>query len=157
MVTREKHLHIQKLADDELTPTIHSDIKNYRVLKLMMGWHDDKMFALGTSSANHKMLLLELTMPRASTDKVSVTELTPLPGLSYEDEFAERLSGEERGEKYVLIAALTGTNKRAIYRVRLPGLPLPATSTGSAPSPRPSTPVTSDFWTLQLGTQVFPT
>jgi len=111
--------------EDNSTPVVQTDIKNYRVLKLMMGWHDEMMFALGRPSASHKMLLLEMTVPRPGAEEVSVRELAQLPGLSYDDEFTVRLSGEQ-GEKYILVAALVGANQRAIYRIRLSGPEIPA-------------------------------
>ena len=121
LVTREKRLHIQDLKDDDSSPAIHKDIKNYRVLKLMTGWHDGKMFALGRRPANHKILLLEMTVSQAEVWEVSIGELCQLPGLSYGDEFTERLFGDEQGKKYILVAALVGAaNQRAIYRVPLP-------------------------------------
>jgi hypothetical protein len=119
VITREKQLHIQNLTEDDPTPAIHKDIRHYQVFKLMRGWHDDKMFALGRPSASHRMLLLEMTVPRSTAEEVSVRELAQLPGLSYNDEFTERVS-DEAGEMYVLIAALAGANQHTIYRVRLP-------------------------------------
>lgn len=86
----------------------------------MMGWKDQKMYALGTTSTNQRMLLLEMTVPQSEAEDVCVRELTPLPTLSYDEEFTEMLS-DEMGEKYVLIASLAGGNRHAIYRIRLPG------------------------------------
>lgn len=86
----------------------------------MMGWNDGKMFALGTTSANQRMLLLEMTVPRGEAEEVCVRELAHLQTLSYHEEFTETLS-DEQGEKYVLIASLGGANRHAIYRIRLPG------------------------------------
>ncbi|KAK0630326.1 hypothetical protein B0T17DRAFT_636267 [Bombardia bombarda] len=120
VVTREKRLHIQNLMPNSSTTAFHKDIKNYRILKLMMEANDEKMLALGTTSANHKLVLFELTVPRSDTDEVCMRELAQLPGLSYNDEFTERLS-DGTDEKYVLIAALVAANRRAIYRVRLSG------------------------------------
>ncbi|KAK0631510.1 kinase-like domain-containing protein [Immersiella caudata] len=116
-VTREKYLHIQSLVDDGVSPGVHKDIRHYRVLKLMMD-SDDRLFALGTTSANQKLLLLELTVPRSPIGNVSVKEISTLPGLLYSDEVTQRIS-EEAGDKFVLVAALVAPNRRAIYRVRL--------------------------------------
>lgn len=105
---------------DAFMPAVQLDIKNYRVLKLIMGRRDEKLYAVGRPLASHRMLLLEITMPRPASTEVSVRELAPLPGLSYDVEFTERLS-DEREENYVLIASLAGANQRAaIRRVRLP-------------------------------------
>jgi len=78
----------------------------------------DRLYALGTSSAHQRLLLLELTVPQSLVGNISVREITNLPGLSYNDEFTQRIS-EETGEKFVLVAALVAPNRRAIYRVRL--------------------------------------
>ncbi|KAK3381856.1 hypothetical protein B0H63DRAFT_435372 [Podospora didyma] len=118
VITRENCLHIQNLTESEPIPPIHKGLKNYRVLKLIMDWHDDKMFALGTTPLNQRLLLLELTVPRSEAEKVDIRELAQLPGLSHNDEFTVRLS-DEAGEKYILVAALVGANRRAIYRARL--------------------------------------
>lgn len=129
VVTREKGLHIQKLTPDDTRIAIadpvdiHRDIPNYRVRKLLMAWHDDRMFAVGRTSANHKMLLLEMAVPREQTGPhVVIRELAQLPGLSADDEFVVGLSDEE-GEQYILVAVLAGVNRRAIYRIRLPEEP----------------------------------
>jgi hypothetical protein len=114
-------LHIQKLADGDRTIAINKEIKDYEILRLIMEWHDQKIFALGRASVNQKMLLLELTVPRSETEKVSVKELAQLPTLSYDGEFTGQLS-DEKGDKYVLIASIASANRHAIYRVRLPGI-----------------------------------
>lgn len=95
------------------------DFKNYRVLKLIMGRRDEKLYAIGKPSASHKMLLLEIVMPGPDSEEVSVQELAQLPNLSYDAHFIERLS-DEREENYVLIASLASANQRAaIHRIRL--------------------------------------
>jgi len=120
VVTREKRLHTQSLMADAVMPAVQLDIKDYRILKLIMGRRDEKLYAVGRPLASHRMLLLEITMPRPASTEVSVRVLAPLPGLSYDVEFTERLSGE-REDNYVLIASLAGANQRAaIHRVRLP-------------------------------------
>ncbi|KAH8697600.1 hypothetical protein BGW36DRAFT_169975 [Talaromyces proteolyticus] len=121
VVTREKQLYIRNIIENDPSAAIEKKIKNYRVLRLIMGWRDEKILALGTPSASHKMFLLEMTVPRSENDSVSVTELTQIPGLSYDDEFIEMLS-DESGEKYVLIAALAGAKQSTIYKVHLPGV-----------------------------------
>lgn len=104
---------------NEFSPAIQTRINNYRVLKLMMGWDDEKMFALGTPPASHKMLLLEMTIPRSGTDKIYAKELAQLPGLSCDDEFRGMLSDDKSEQRHVLIATLAGANQCAIYRVPL--------------------------------------
>ncbi|KAJ5512547.1 hypothetical protein N7463_002099 [Penicillium fimorum] len=122
LVTREKQLHIQSLAEVDKTAAIQADIKNYRVLKLMMGKNDEKVFAVGRRAAHHKMLLLEIAMPapqETRTTTITVTELAEIPGLTYSDEFAERIvHGEE--ESVVILAALMGANQCSIYKITVP-------------------------------------
>ena len=101
-----------------------------------------RFFALAAPNASHRMVLLEMRVD-ANQDqhqtwgvdggnKVKVREVAQLEGLGYDDEFTERLcegaddgdrdedeDGEEGGEGYVLVAALVGANRKAIYRVPL--------------------------------------
>lgn len=121
VVTREKRLHIQGLAEVDTHPATQTDIQNYRVVKLMMGWDNQRIFAIGKTQASDKLLLLEMKTPGQSTRNVSVRELAQLPGLSYRDVFVERaVFGKD--ENYVLIAAMMAANQCVIYKVRLPPL-----------------------------------
>lgn len=116
VVTREKRIQFSSFIGAG-TVDVQKDIPNYRILKLMMSSRDDRLFALGSTSAKHKILLLELKVPQSGGD-VTVMELAQLPGLSYGDDFAEMMS-DENGEKYFVIAALLGTNRRLVYGVSL--------------------------------------
>ncbi|KAJ5923408.1 hypothetical protein N7454_008653 [Penicillium verhagenii] len=118
VVTREDTLHIRSLDPVGPIPSVAADIHTYRVLKLMMGWDDKRLFAVGKKAANHKMLLLEMTMPTPRRKETLIKELAELPGLSDDDEFTERLSFQG-DEKFILIAALTNDNRRALYRFRI--------------------------------------
>ena len=84
-------------------------------MKVLTSWEDDKIFALGTQSANNKMLLMEFAIPRPD-EKVEITTLTPLHGLSYGEEFVATLPSQTE-ERYLIISTLRGT----IYKVVLPG------------------------------------
>ena len=117
IVTREKRLQYLTFPGGKPARDVQKDIANYRILKLMMSPRDERLFALGCTSAKHKILLLELKMAQFGGE-VSVTELARLPGLSYGDDFSQMMS-DEKGEKYFLIAALLGTNQRLIYGVSL--------------------------------------
>jgi hypothetical protein len=117
-VAREKRLYIQHLGDDDNTQPIQQDFKRYRIFKLIMSWNDDKMFALGALSANHKIFLLEISVPRAGSVEKPIKELGQLQGLSDNDEFTIRLSREEN-DNYVLVAGLVSSDRRAIYRIRV--------------------------------------
>lgn len=86
----------------------------------MMGESDERMFAVGRRVANHKMLLLEMTMPRPGVNHISVREVAEIPGLAYNYEFTERIFyGQE--ESYVLLAAIMSGNRCGIYKIGLPG------------------------------------
>ncbi|KAL4783305.1 kinase-like domain-containing protein [Aspergillus varians] len=116
VVTREKQLHIHDLTAGESTVPIQKDIKNYRVLKLMMGSNDDKLYAVARQSTNYKLVLIEMTVPRSNADELRFKELAHLSDLSSDDQFTTQLSDADGG-KYVLIASLVGNGQRAIRRV----------------------------------------
>ena len=115
LVTREKQLHIRSLGQGD-TSAAKVDIKNYRVLKLMMGENDEKIFAIGRRAAHNTMLLLEIAVPTPEETRISVTELAELPGLTYSDEFAERVVHSEE-ESVVILAALGGADQCRIYKI----------------------------------------
>ncbi|RDW83664.1 uncharacterized protein DSM5745_03990 [Aspergillus mulundensis] len=116
VVTREKQLHIQDLAAENTMTPIRKDIKNYRVLKLMMSSQDDKLYAVARHPVNYKILLVELTVPRSNEDEVRFRELTTLPNLAEDDQFTERLHDTTDG-KGILLASLVGAGRRAIHRI----------------------------------------
>ncbi|CAI7617498.1 unnamed protein product [Penicillium discolor] len=115
LVTREKQLHIRSLGQRD-TSAAKVDIKNYRVLKLMMGENDQKIFAVGRRAAHNTMLLLEIAIPTPEETRISVTELAEIPGLRYRDEFAERVVHNEE-ESVVILAALGGADQCRIYKI----------------------------------------
>ncbi|KAL3481350.1 hypothetical protein BJX99DRAFT_271288 [Aspergillus californicus] len=118
IVTREKQLHIRDMAIGETTRSIRKDIKKYRILRLMMGSRDDRMYALARESTSYRILLLRVTVPQSNGDQLSLTELAHLPGLSGDDQYSVKLNDID-SEKRILVAALVGDNKCAIYQVRL--------------------------------------
>ncbi|OQD65678.1 hypothetical protein PENPOL_c005G00805 [Penicillium polonicum] len=118
LVTREKQLHIRSLEQGD-TRAAKVDIKNYRVLKLMMGRNDEKIFAVGRRAAHNTMFLLEIAVPTPEETSISVTELAEIPGLTYSDEFAERVVHSEE-ESVVILAALMGANQCRIYKITVP-------------------------------------
>ncbi|KAK8056451.1 hypothetical protein PG993_001678 [Apiospora rasikravindrae] len=115
IITREKHLHIRSVRHDDNSRDVQTMVKGYRFVKVLTSWQDDKIFALGTQSANNKMILMEFGIPRPEED-VEVTTLTALHGLLYGEEFAATLSRQAE-ERYIIISTLRGT----IYKVALPG------------------------------------
>ncbi|KAK1752733.1 kinase-like domain-containing protein [Echria macrotheca] len=117
IVMREKRLNIQGLAREDPGARIDKDIKHCRVLRLLID-PDDRIFALGTALAHHKLLLMELMGVRSPEGDISTRIISLLPGLDHSDQFTQRIV-TEAGEKYVLVAALVGPNRRAIYRVQL--------------------------------------
>ncbi|KAK8138792.1 serine/threonine protein kinase [Apiospora sp. TS-2023a] len=114
IITREKHLHIRSVRLDDSSRDVQTMVKGYRLVKVLTSWQDDKIFALGTQSANNKMILMEFGIPRPDED-VEVTNLAALNGLSYGEEFAATLSSQTE-ERYIIISTLRGT----IYKVVLP-------------------------------------
>ena len=106
----------------------------------------DTFYALAAPNASHRVVLLALQVDGAQmhnrdgsgSGKVGVCEIAHLEGLGYDDEFTERLcegpgdddvgtdrAGRDEDEDgdgdggYVLVAALVGANRKAIYRVPL--------------------------------------
>ncbi|KAL3456860.1 kinase-like domain-containing protein [Aspergillus heterothallicus] len=120
IVTRERQLHIHDMTAENPAILIQKEIKNYRVLKLMMAINDDKMYALARKSGNHRIMVLEMKVPGTQGDELCARELADLPDLSEDDEMTERLH-ENEGEKFITIAALVGKGRRAIYRVDING------------------------------------
>ncbi|RYP37068.1 hypothetical protein DL767_003131 [Monosporascus sp. MG133] len=94
-----------------------------------------RLYALAAPNASHRIVLIEVHVPsgRAGVGgegEVAVRELAHLEGLGHDDVFAERLcepDADGDGAGYVLVAALVGANRRAIYRV-----PLAVPSAGAA-------------------------
>ncbi|KAL2869112.1 protein kinase family protein [Aspergillus lucknowensis] len=120
VVTQERQLYIHNMAAEADTAPVRKDIKNYRLIKLMVGEKDDRMFAMARKSANHRMMLLEMKVPQHRSDELSIRELAYLPDLTEDDRFTERLC-EVDGESSVLIAALVGRDRRSVYRVGVDG------------------------------------
>ena len=119
VVTRQKRLHILHFGEPDNSKDIQRDITNYRLLQLLVDRRNDanNLYALGTTAASHKVLVLELSDP-GKGKTVSIREVGQLSGLAYGDEFAARLSHED-GELYVLVAALVGASRRIMFRVTL--------------------------------------
>jgi hypothetical protein len=117
VVTREKQLNIQDLATEGTTAPIQRDIKQYRLLKLLINSRDDKLYAVARQPINYRLLLVELTLPRSTEDKLRFTELACLPDLAKDDQFTQRLR-EVEGGGCILIASLVGSGRPAIHRVR---------------------------------------
>jgi hypothetical protein len=92
------------------TTTIRKDIKGYRLRKVIVSKNDAKLFLLARKSANHRMVLLELKIPH-----LRPRELGFLPDLSEDDHLTPMLY-EANGEEWVIIAALAGKGKPAIYK-----------------------------------------
>ena len=126
VVTSEKRFLIHTFGDENTARDMQRDVDHWRILKLLGSSTDkNKVVALGTYSANQRIMLLELTLPQPKSswrDGVEVVKIASLPGLLYGDEFVAQLSDPARdgGERFVLVAALvTARRQRAIYKVRL--------------------------------------
>ncbi|RYO89944.1 hypothetical protein DL766_007079 [Monosporascus sp. MC13-8B] len=94
-----------------------------------------RLYALAAPNASHRIVLIEVHVPSSRAGaggegEVAVRELAHLEGLGHDDVFAVRVcepDADGEGEGYVLVAALVGANRRAIYRV-----PLAVPSAGAA-------------------------
>jgi hypothetical protein len=127
VVTREKRLLVQTFSGTDRTRDRQHDVKHYRIVKLL-GGSEDRLLALGTTSANNRMLLLQIGLSRPEEGirgDITISEIAHLPGLAYGDEFAARLTQETQGGKdieLVIIAVQVATSRhRNIYRVELSG------------------------------------
>ncbi|PFH57340.1 hypothetical protein XA68_15196 [Ophiocordyceps unilateralis] len=109
VVTHETKLEIFGCDPD---CKVDKDIPKYRVRRLLLADRNRKFFALGASSTNHRMRLLEIQMPRRDAE-LSVKALGQLPGLRYEDDDFSEMLFEDGDEVLILVAALN----RKIYRV----------------------------------------
>ncbi|KAH7026591.1 kinase-like domain-containing protein [Microdochium trichocladiopsis] len=126
---------------------IQREISRYRIRRLIMSFDDRKFYCIGTAIASHKLLVFSIDVPATAGDELKVTELAQLGDLGYDDEFTAQLAerdsvaghalrpgeieddpngsddddegdgdGLESGT-YLLVAALVGRGRRAIYRV----------------------------------------
>ncbi|KAL5001031.1 hypothetical protein BDV10DRAFT_25730 [Aspergillus recurvatus] len=116
IVTREKQLHIQDLAAQDITASIRKDIKHYRLLKLMINSRDDRLYAIARQPVNYRLLLVEITIPKSTEDELCFKELVCVPDLAKDDHFMERL-WEVKGGGCILIASLVSSGRRAIHRI----------------------------------------
>ncbi|KAL2788660.1 kinase-like domain-containing protein [Aspergillus keveii] len=110
VVIHERQLYIHDMRGEGHTTTIRKDIKGYRLRKVIVSKNDAKLFLLARKSANHRMVLLELKIPH-----LRPRELGFLPDLS-EDDHLTLMLYEANGEEWVIIAALAGKGKPAIYK-----------------------------------------
>ncbi|KAJ5980172.1 hypothetical protein N7481_007470 [Penicillium waksmanii] len=116
IITKQNRLYIQSLDEADSSLAIQAQIKNYRILKLMTGWNQGRMFAIGRHVSGHTLILLEVNLHQPQVGDVFIQELARLPGLAYGDQFVATL-GRIQGGKYLLLAALMSANQRAIYKV----------------------------------------
>ncbi|KAH7304292.1 hypothetical protein B0I35DRAFT_151995 [Stachybotrys elegans] len=119
IVTREKLIQVQTLSNSDPTRDVLMDIANYRILRLMMCRHNDKLLALGTSSVSRRLLLLKMNVPRHGQD-LSIEEVVQMPDLLYGEDVTERLV-ETGDETLVLITTLAGGSgtRNSIIKVSL--------------------------------------
>ncbi|KAJ1333969.1 eukaryotic-like serine/threonine-protein kinase [Microdochium nivale] len=122
------------------------EVSRYRILRLILSRDDRRFYCIGTTVASHKLLLFTIEVPTTAGDELVVRELAQLGDLGYDDEFtaqlAERTSApttrhqdvsdednhdddndndddddDDDSGTYLLVAALVGRGRRAIYRV----------------------------------------
>ncbi|KAL4951067.1 kinase-like domain-containing protein [Aspergillus filifer] len=118
IITREKQLHIHDLAANSIVESIQSDIKNYRVRKLLISLQDDRLYAVARQSANSRMVLVSMTVPHSNTDDTRPTEIAQLEDFSEDDPFTMKLS-EISVPKSVLISSVVGTGRPAIRKIEI--------------------------------------
>lgn len=125
----------------QAAPQVHEmqrEVSRYRILRLILSRDDRRFYCIGTTIASHKLLLFTIEVPTTAGDELAVRELAQLGDLGYDDEFTARLAertsapttrhqgGGDEGDQndddddsgtYLLVAALVGRGRRAIYRV----------------------------------------
>jgi hypothetical protein len=130
VIAYEKEFCRRNLDESDPTSDTQADIEGFRIVKILMGWEDEQMLALGTKSGNDVILLLELSVQQSS-ERVVVRKLAKLFDLHHGDDFTAMVSKEQPGqrqneddankeEKHILIAALVAASRQAIYRVECP-------------------------------------
>ncbi|KXH66780.1 serine/threonine protein kinase [Colletotrichum salicis] len=110
-------------------PLYPKTIENYRLLRVMVDQIDDTIFALGTKADGGCIRLLEVTR-HETRDPVTVRELAQLPSVSENDEFTGTIVGDD-GNKQVLVTALVGSSRHAVFRINLSGRHVTSTGPGS--------------------------
>lgn len=117
---------------------MEKEMTSYRILRLMVSRDDRRLYCIGTAIASHRLLLFTIDLPNTAGDKLKVVELAQLGDLGYGDVFTAQLAEKTVGLRrvgvdsndgdrdeaesgtYVLVAALVGRGKKAIYRVQIP-------------------------------------
>lgn len=123
VVSREKNLYKLDFPDAvglNEPKHLHKTIHKYRILKIIVSKHDDRLLALGTKRANHRIVVVEISMPN-SRDPLGFKELAQLPRLFDYDDFTVRLVDGETN-RHLLVAALVEPDCYAIHKVLLPDL-----------------------------------
>ncbi|KAK1498300.1 Sec34-like family protein [Colletotrichum tamarilloi] len=135
IVSRETRLFtVDLLANSSNSPTRRSrypnNIEGYRILRVMVNQNNDAIFALGIKRDGGRIRLLEIVIPEMGRP-VSVRELAQLPSLSEDDEFTGNIVGDD-GSRHILVTALVGPSRHAVFEINLPGSHATSAGPGSS-------------------------
>ncbi|KAL4945255.1 hypothetical protein BDV06DRAFT_45168 [Aspergillus oleicola] len=118
IVTREKQLHIHDMAVNNNTDSIQVDIKNYRVMKLLIDLEDDRLYAVARQSANYRVVLVRMTIPRSNADDIRPTEIAQLEDFSEDDPFTMRITETGR-QTSLLISSVVSSGRPAVRKIEI--------------------------------------
>lgn len=122
-ITHKKTLHRQHFQDGKSPVNFRGEIPHFRVHKLIPGWSDEELFALGTRSVEDTMRLVSITTP-GPRGKVVVTEIAKLADFYQQNELTVSMpeaGSTVNGAKFIIIASI-GPDKlrrRTVYRVNI--------------------------------------
>lgn len=83
---------------------VQEKVANYCILRVMIDQSNTRLFAIAKTSTNERLLLVEMKVPDPGGG-ISLTKISRIPGLSYGDDFTERLV-EAGKESFVLLTTL---------------------------------------------------
>lgn len=122
-ITHKTALHRQHFLKELSPVNFTGKILNFKIRKLIPGWSDDELFALGTKSVEVGMRLVSITTP-GPKNKVVVTEIAKIPDLSLQDEFAVKMpdpGSTVNDDKFIIIASIgpDRLHRRTVYRANI--------------------------------------
>lgn len=120
-ITHKEYFHRQHLLVKNAAMNFSSNIPNFKVRKLIPGWSDDELFALGMKSLDATMRLVSITTPDPKK-KAVVHEIAKLPNLYQHDECVVALPAPGstiNGAKFIVVASIgpDKMHRRTVYRV----------------------------------------
>lgn len=123
VITHKNFFHRQHFQDGKSPLNFTGEIKHFKVHKLIPGWSDEELFALGTKSVEDAMRLVSITTP-GPKNKVVVTEITKLDNFYQHHELTVALpeaGSTVNGAKFIIIASIgpDRLQRRLVYRVNI--------------------------------------